>query len=104
MATPQSIANSAASFQGLTDKLAAIIFLLNTSNMTASQIATGAVNFQNLTDKKACIIFLLSQYAGSQSGVGSPVGAVTPTAGGLYFNTTDKTIWASDGTQWFELV
>lgn len=68
MALNSTIATGAVSFQNLTNKLACIIYLLNTNNMTASQIATGAVNFQNLTDKKACIIFLLTQASGVSTG------------------------------------
>jgi hypothetical protein len=69
MATPAETASGAVSFQNLSDKLACIIYLLNTNNMTAAQIAAGAVNFQNLSDKEACIIYLLSTGAGGSSSV-----------------------------------
>jgi len=109
MATPQATQNGAASFNSIEDKLAAIIFLLNTQNMTAQAIQTGAAPFQPIQDKLAAIIYLLANASGSGvlSGSGAP-SAQTPvptaSAGALYFDTAGRNLWAADGTAWFLLV
>lgn len=104
MATPASTASGAVSFQSLTDKLAAIIYLLNTTNMTAAQIQTGSVPFQNITDKTSAIIYLLSANSGGggvTTGTSNPTS--TGTTGAMYLNTTDNTLWVYNGT-WRNLV
>ena len=104
MATASQTATGAASFQGLTDKLACIIYLLNTTNMTATQIATGADAFQGMTDKLSAIIYLLASGSGGGVSSGTATPSSTPTAGLLYFKTSDKTLWAADGSGWNQLV
>ncbi len=80
-----------------------MIYLLNLNrNMTAAQIAAGAVDFQGLSDKQACIISLIANGLGTDHGDGPPTG--TPTAGLLYYDTTNKNIWAASGTQWDMMV
>lgn len=97
MATPAQTATGASSFVGLNDKLACIIYLLNTSNMTAAQIATGASQFVGLANKEAAIIYLLSQGGGggvtaADYGGGAP--SFTPlTDGAVAIDTSNGQIW-----------
>ena len=107
MATPQQTQNGAASFHSISDKLAAIIYLLNSGSMTAKQIEAASVSFQNIADKDAAILYLLSSGAGGGSvshGAGSPVGVITATPGALYINDTDSTLWAVANGAWIQLV
>jgi hypothetical protein len=53
------------------------------------------------------LLKLISGLAGQgvQNGSGSPiVNAVPPLRGGLYYDTTNKNLWASDGITWDLLV
>lgn len=114
MATAATTAVGAASFQGLTDKLACIIYLLNTSNMTAAQIASGAKSFQGLTDKYACIIYLLASGAGGggasgiATGEGSPItGGVSTVANKVYIDDTNPaspSIWVVSNGSWVQVI
>jgi len=84
--TAQQIATAATMFDGVTDKLSALIYLLNTSMLTANQISAGASLYDGVTDKKSAIIYLLTQGAAVSAstffnGVGPPVG--TPASLGL---------------------
>ena len=110
MPTPNQISIGAAALSGIQDKLGAIIYLLNTSNMTAEQIAAGAKTLGPLAiqDQLGAIIYLLTQFGGGTTGVSSGVGPPTNgvTAGTLYYQTDTKSFWASanNGTTWDELI
>lgn len=67
----------AASFSQMPDKLAAIIYLLNTNNMTAEAIQAAATPFSFMPDKWAAILYLLAN--GAAGGGGAQL--VTYTAG-----------------------
>jgi hypothetical protein len=105
MPTAQQIENGASSFNQLANKLDAILFLLNTLNMTAQQISTGAAAFNQLPNKLDCIIYLLSVNGGGSAGV--TTGAVDPsgatTTGSLYLNTVTDVLWVYNGG-WIAIV
>jgi len=110
MATPQETQNGAASFFSVQDKLAAIIYLLNTTSMSAQTIQTNSVPYQQIQDKLAAIISLLADgniagnIGGAVSGSGSPVGVVDPASAIFYFDKVNINIWASDGVTWKQQV
>jgi len=113
MATPAQTATGAASYQGLSDKLACIIYLLNTNGMTAAAIAAGAKTYQGLSDKEACIIYLLANGGGGGGGGSGSVlvgsyGGIAPTASpsgnATAFDLDSGKIWAWDGATWTPFV
>jgi hypothetical protein len=76
--------------------------LLNSTDVTGYR-SVGAGAIADLLELS--LLNIIAGGGGSvQSGAGSPVGVLTPTTGLLYFNTTDKTLWAADGTKWNQLV
>ena len=110
MSTPGQIADGASSLVGLDNKLAAIIYLLNTSNMTAAQIATGASQFVGLPNKEAAIIYLLSAIAasGGSGTAGVTVGnygggepTFTPlTDGAVAIDSSNSRVWWWFNSAW----
>jgi len=109
--TAQQTQNGAVSFSTIQDKLAAIIYLLNTGSMTAQQLQTAASCFQCIQDKLGVIIYLLASGSGGgsggsvQHGTGTPVSnrlAVAPPS--LYINDSDSTLWAVSNGVWIMLV
>lgn len=108
--TPTATATGAASFAGLNDKLAAIIYLLNSSNMTAAQIANGAKDYAGLDNKEACIIYLLANGgAGGSANIyaknyGGLTPTDTPTGTAVALDTSNSAFWFYDGTSWTELI
>ena len=99
--TPQQTQTGAVNFAGITDKLAAIIYLLNTSNLTASQIATGGAPFTGITDKEAAIIYLLTGAGGGGLGGNAAViYTADPNTEGLKPADTTKPAlaYSSDGS------
>jgi hypothetical protein len=108
MATAQQIENGASSFNQLANKLDALIYLLNTSNMTAQQISAGAAQFNQLANKLDCIIYLLASATGGGTGTGATFGnygggipSFTPTGGtGLAVDTSNGAIWAYYNGGW----
>lgn len=109
MDTAQQIENGASSFNQLANKLDAIIFLLNTTNMTAQQISTGASAFNQLPNKLDCIIYLLANSAGGGGGgasftagnYGGSAPNFTPTATtGIAVDTSNGRIWWYYGGTW----
>jgi hypothetical protein len=112
MPTPNQVSVGAAALQGIQDKLGAIIYLLNTGNMTAEQIASGASQYGPLViqDQLGAIIYLLTNFSGGGGGSGGVTyGPVNPTngttTGGFYINTAAGTGWVSqtNGTTWTQI-
>ena len=109
MATAAQVASGAASFQGLSDKLDCIIYLLNTNSMTAAQIADGAKTFQGLVDKLGAIVYLLA--SGGASG-GSMFYVITtgttptqtPAGAATAYDSSNGTLWAWDGATWQKII
>lgn len=110
MSTPAQTANGAASYVGIPDKLAAIIYLLNTSNMTATQIADGAKTYTGLNNKLDCIIYLLANGgAGGSANIyaadyGGTTPSVTPSGTAVALDTSTGSFWFYDGSTWTELI
>lgn len=90
------------------DKLAAIIYLLNTNNMTANQIQAAATSYSMMPDKMAAIIYLLANASGGGSGTGATFGdygggqpSFTPSSGvGLAVDTSNGTLWQYYNSAW----
>jgi hypothetical protein len=90
--------------------------LLNANPMAATDtqsLLSAASQYNNVPAGmwKLLELGLLQQIAaggggsgGVLNGNGSPVGVITPTAGLLYINNTDSTLWAVSNGAWTQLV
>lgn len=106
MATASQIATGASNFDGLSNKLSAIIYLLNTNNMTPAQIAQGAAQFDGMANKEACIIYLLSIGGAVSGGVpsgnygGGPPNFTPTTASAVAIDSSNGTLWEYYNGAW----
>jgi hypothetical protein len=58
--TAQQAASGSVSFEGVSDKLAGLVYLLNTSGSSVSAIQSGAKSFFSVGDKLGAVIYLLN--------------------------------------------
>ena len=97
--TPNEIAIGASGLSGISDKLDAIIYLLNTNNMTAEEISEAASPYAGIQDKFSAIIYLLNAGGGGSGGgvtcgdYGGAEPSFTPSSCAVAVDTSNGQIW-----------